>query len=102
MAWTNSTLVEHRLSEDEKKVLASRGYAPEVVADVIKSLSVGEFVSAQKVSANNGRTRLLDYLEQLRQRGLDIGGRNSEYGYRIQTPPLEAFPTRKLKVFRRR
>lgn len=73
------------------------------IVELLGRFNVGEYWERSFHVPNNPHdtTGMIRYIDRLRQRGLDIGKGDSQFGYKMPIPEKDA-STRYLQIFRRR
>ena len=75
---------------------------PEAAADIIQNyLNPNEYLSVRTIPSEN-TAPLQDYIEKLREAGLDVGKGDCEYGYRMPHVKRDERLATELHIFRRR
>lgn len=70
-------------------------------AEIVRSLEVGQEVLIYSTHISHPTSRLEQYLQSLRNEGLDIGRGEAKYGFKMPIPDKKA-RGRDLFVFRRK
>lgn len=91
-------LQKHQLTHEEVSDLLM-GETEDLIP-ILEKFSPGEYYN-HSFSAKESTAAMQDYLDQLREHGLDIGKGNAEFGYKMPLPK-EGAPRRDLIIFRRR
>ena len=76
--------------------------SPEAVTGIIQNyLNPNEYLSVRTIPSEN-TAPLQDYIEKLREAGLDVGKGDCEYGYRMPHVKRDERLATELHIFRRR
>jgi hypothetical protein len=90
----------HQETREEEEELILEDFGMEGHAHILRNLAVGESYELPAFLSEYGEQPLHNYVQRLREIGLNIGRGDAEYGFKMPMPEKGA-GRRKLIIFRR-